>query len=150
MHEDTMEVGYSIKIKVFLIITAIVLFALGIWGIVDFYFKEKLYHIFLLGIPLIIFSLYTLIYVTKFRIRMNHSSIEKITFGSIRLFYDQIEAIRFYENKVVVMNNKSKIGLTRDVDKQERLVAEVISKIKDNANLKVLGNKKMKQIYFPD
>ncbi len=48
------------------------------------------------------------------------------------------------------MNDSSKIYISRDIDKQEELIKQVISKVKDNPNLSVSGNKKLKKIYFPE
>ena len=99
---------------------------------------------------MIFFSVYTLFYVSKFRIRLGDSYIEKIAFGSTRLFYGQIKVLKFYENKIVIRNDSSKIYISRDIDKQEELIKQVISKVKDNPNLSVSGNKKLKKIYFPE
>jgi len=150
MHKYEIEVGFGIKWKIFSCLAAILVFLIGVRGIIGFYHEEKLYHIFVVGIPAILFSFYAPLYALKFRIRLTDSHLEKIAFGSVRLAYDQVDSIKFFDDKVVVMRKKLKIAITRDIQNQEQLIREVISKVKNNPNLALLGNNRVKGIYFPE
>jgi len=148
MHGEIKEVGFGIKSKVFMYLTAVASLVLGVSAVVHFYFNDQLYHILLIAIPLILFSILGFIYASKFRLRLADDYIEKVSFGSKRLFYDQVETVQFYDSEVEVRSKSSKISLTWDVANQEEMISEVLSKIKNNPRLKVLGDEKRKQVYF--
>lgn len=113
------------------------IFTIVILALVDspeyFYMDIKL-------VLMMLFSILVIISYFRFMVTISEDFLIIRDIRSRKIFYYEINKIKFIDGKLIVYSNSTNISITTDLEKQQEVIDYVINKIKHNPTIEIFGD----------
>jgi len=131
-----------------MILSAIAGIGISIWSAIDFYYDNKLYHIIIVSIPILIFCISVIPLTLWHKIILTDKTLEQSSYRHIIIPFEKVDHIKLYDNQLIVLSGKKKIKITSDLQDQQMLIEKIVSKVRENEGLKVSGSRSAIEKYL--
>ncbi|MCX2741579.1 hypothetical protein [Pontibacter anaerobius] len=136
-------IGYSVGIKVFLIVALTAGILLSFWAGLYYIEEGELYLLIAVVLPLFLFCTIGLWYTFKFRLLITEEFIEQQgLLNPTKLYFEQVRHLYLYENEMILKGGGAKIRITSDLQNQREVINHLLQVLNGNPNIELNGDKK--------
>lgn len=130
-------IGYSVGIKVFLIVALTAGILLSCWAGLSYIEEAEFYHLIAIVLPLFLFCSIGLLYTFKFRLIITDEYIEhQGLLKPTKLYFENIRQVYLYENEMILKGEGAKIKISSDLQNQSEVINHLLQVLSGHPNIK--------------
>ena len=142
------QVGYSKFSKIFIIFMAC-FYLMGLIIVVpEWYFQSNYKLLLVLGLPLFIMFVFSVISLIRYRLEIADSFVEITDIRIRRIYFAEIRSIEIHEDWALLKSDDTEIKISTSISNRKQVLDEIISRVRKLPNVRIDGEQKVIEKYF--